>query len=165
MYHVASLPESDDPAAKPVVYQQIEGRVTVAEEVRQVEYYSVLIPNKIGEGSRVLGALRDEGVNFTGIWAYPQGKRQARMDLVPDDAAAMKKALRKIGVAIESTQKGFLVSGDDRPGAVADALAKLAGAGINVRATQAICAGQGRFGSFIQLEPEEVRKAKKALGA
>jgi len=33
----------------------------MAEEVRLVEHYSASIANKVGEGARVLGALRDAG--------------------------------------------------------------------------------------------------------
>ena len=35
----------------------------MAEEIRRVDHYSVSIPNKVGEGARVLGALRDDTIN------------------------------------------------------------------------------------------------------
>lgn len=41
----------------------------------------------------------------------------------------------------------FLLQGDDRVGAVADVLAKLADARINVVAMNAVAAGEGRFGA------------------
>ena len=40
----------------------------MAEEVRHVEHYSASIPNKVGEGARVLRALRDAGVNLIAFW-------------------------------------------------------------------------------------------------
>ena len=40
----------------------------MAEEIRVVEHYSASILNKVGEGARVLGALRDAGVNLIAFW-------------------------------------------------------------------------------------------------
>jgi hypothetical protein len=45
----------------------------MAEEIRVVEHYSASIPNKVGEGARVLGALRDAGVNLLAFWGYKHG--------------------------------------------------------------------------------------------
>ena len=47
----------------------------MAEEIRVVEHYSASILNKVGEGARVLGALRDAGVNLIAFWGYKHGAR------------------------------------------------------------------------------------------
>ena len=136
----------------------------MADEVCTVTFYSAEIANKVGEGARVLRALQDGGVNFTGFWGYPVGRR-ARLDMVPADDAIFKKAAKKAGLALSPKMTGFFINGQDHPGAVADVLEKLAAAGISARAVQAVCAGAGRYGSFLQVEAADVRKAKKALGA
>jgi len=46
---------------------------------------------------------------------------------------------------------------------VAEVLAKLAAKEINVFAVQALCAGNGRFGALLQVAPDDVKKATKAL--
>lgn len=136
----------------------------MADEVRTVTYYSAEIANKVGEGARVLKALQEGGVNFTGFWGYPVG-RKARLDMVPAEDAVLKKAAKKAGLALSPKMTGFFINGEDRPGAVAEVLAKLAAVGVSARAVQAICAGAGRYGSFVQVGAEDVRKSKKALGA
>jgi prephenate dehydratase len=135
----------------------------LADEIRKVEYYSVMVPHKPGEAAKMLNALKDGGVNFTGLWGYPAGKRQAQFDLVPEDAGVFKKAAKTAGLEVGSKQTGFYVNGEDRPGAVAEALAKLGATGINVRAVQAVCGGGGRYGAFIEVEPEDAAKANRAL--
>ena len=35
-----------------------------------VKLYSVSVLNKPGEGARILGALRDAGVNLIAFWSY-----------------------------------------------------------------------------------------------
>ncbi|MGA8677939.1 MAG: hypothetical protein WA603_21240 [Candidatus Acidiferrales bacterium] len=47
----------------------------MAEEIRVVEHYSASILNKVGEGARVLGALRGAGVNLIAFWGYKARNR------------------------------------------------------------------------------------------
>ena len=49
----------------------------MAEEIRLVEHYSASIVNNVGEGARVLGALRDAGVNLIAFWGYKHGARRS----------------------------------------------------------------------------------------
>ena len=49
-------------------------------------------------------------------------------------------------------------------GALADLLAKLAEAKINITATDAVCAGADRFGMILWVKPRDVKRAAKAFG-
>jgi hypothetical protein len=129
----------------------------------KLDYYSVIVPNKPGKGLHVLNALKEAGVNFVAIWGYPMGKNKSRIDLVPEDAALLKKAARQLKIDLGKKRTAFHITGEDHPGAVADVLAKLADKKINVEATQALCAGNGRFGALIQVDKDDVKKAAKAL--
>jgi predicted amino acid-binding ACT domain protein len=57
------------------------------------------------------------------------------------------------------------IHGHDRPGAIADILAKLAEARINVAAVQAVCGGAGSYGTIVFLPEAAARKAATVLGA
>ena len=129
----------------------------------KLEYYSVVVSNKPGKGEHVLSALKEAGVNFVGIWGYPVGKSKARIDLVAGDTAQLKKAAKKLKIELGKKQTAFHITGEDHPGAVAEVLSKLAAKKINVFAMQALCAGNGRFGALIQVDPDDVKKAAKAL--
>jgi prephenate dehydratase len=111
----------------------------------------------------VLSALKEAGVNFVAIWGYPMGKSKARIDLVAEDTAQLKKAAKQLKIELGKKQTAFHITGEDHPGAVAEVLAKLAAKKINVFAMQALCAGNGRFGALIQVAPDDVKKAAKAL--
>lgn len=134
------------------------------EKIVEVDHYSASIMNKIGEGARILGALRDAGVNFTAMWAYPSGSGKAQLEMIPEDSSRLVKAAKEVGLALGKKQQAFFASGEDRPGAVAELLAKLAAEDVNVGAVQAVCAGAGRYGVVIFLPQKEIRKAAKALG-
>ena len=132
--------------------------------IRKADYYSVEVPNKIGEGARLLGALRDAGVNLTAFTAFPSGRR-AQVDFIPDDSAAFRSAARKIGLKVSPRKTVFLVQGDDRPGAIAEICEKLADAGVNMIAMDAASAGNGRYAGMFWVDPGDVKKAAKVLGA
>jgi len=132
--------------------------------IRRTDYFSLEVPNKVGEGARLLGALRDAGVNLTAFTAFPSGRR-AQIDFIPDDSAAFKAAARKLGIKVSPRKTVFIVQSDDRPGAIADLCEKIADAGINMIAMNAAAAGNGRYAGMFWVEPGDVRKAAKVLGA
>jgi hypothetical protein len=48
---------------------------------------------------------------------------------------------------------------------MADLYAKLAAARVNVTASDAVCAGEGRFGAILWVKARDVNRAAKALEA
>ena len=135
----------------------------MAETIRLVDYFYTEAPDKPGEGARALAALKEAGVNLLAFSGFPKGRR-AQLDFVPADAAAFKAVAKQQRWKLVGPKKGFLVQGDDRPGAVADLLGTLAGAKINVTATDAICAGADRYGVIFWVKQRDVKRAAKALG-
>jgi hypothetical protein len=135
----------------------------MADTITIVPYFSIVTPNKTGEGAKLLGALKDAGVSLIGLWAYPVKGKKAQFDVVPVDPKAFTKAAKKLKLEVGAKQSAIAWAGEDRMGAVADAAAKLAAAGIGVIATQAMCSGEGRFGSLIQVAADDVKKAAKVL--
>jgi hypothetical protein len=129
----------------------------------KLDVYSVVIPNKPGQGAQLLGAFKEAGVNFIGIWGYPVNKSKSRIDLVAEDPALLKKTARQLKIELGNKQTAFHITGEDHSGAVAEVLAKLAAKEINVYAVQALCAGSGRFGTLIQVDRDAVRKAARTL--
>jgi len=129
-----------------------------------VDYFYIEAPNKPGEGARVLAALREAGVNLLAFSGFPKG-RKAQIDFIPDDAVKFKAAARKAKLKIGARKRGFLIQGEDRPGAVADLMGKLSAANINVTAIDAVAAAAGRYGAILWVKPPDYGRAAKALGA
>ena len=136
----------------------------MADEVRVVDHYSASILNRVGEGARVLGALRDAGVNLIAFWGYKRGAGRAQLEFIPEDSATFVAAAKQAKLRLRKST-ALYVYGDDRPGAVADVLAKLAGARINVAAVQAVCGGAGSYGTIVFLPEGAARKAASVLSA
>jgi hypothetical protein len=135
----------------------------MADTIRQVEYFYVQVPHKAGEGARALRTLKDAGVNLLAFSGFPAGRR-AQMDFIPADAAAFKSAAKASKWKVVGPKRGFLIQGDDRVGAIADIVGKLADAKINVTAIDAVSV-DGRYGALCWVAPRDVKKAAQALGA
>ena len=135
----------------------------MADMVRTAHYFKVQVPDKPGEGARMLGVLGDAGINLLAFSGFPRNRR-AQLDFVVSDPTVFKQVAKQAKWKVQGPKACFVVDGDDRPGATADVLAKLAGAKINVTAIDAVCSGQGRFGALFWVKPRDVKKAAKALG-
>jgi hypothetical protein len=137
----------------------------MADTVRRVEYFYVTVPDTPGEGRKILAGLRDQGVNLAAFLAFPTGGGESQIDLVPEDPAALREAAERAGVTLSEGKSAFLIQGDDRVGAVADATAKLAEADINATAAAATAAGTGSYGMILWVAPADYERAADVLGA
>jgi hypothetical protein len=136
----------------------------MADTVRRVEYFYLTVPDTPGEGDRILSALKDSGVNLLAYLGFPAGGGQSQIDLVPEDPESLRAAAEQAGVTLSEAKQAFLIEGDDRVGAVADATATLAAAMINVTAAAAIGAGSGRYGMIVWVARSDYELAASALG-
>jgi len=136
----------------------------MADIVRKVSYFAMDVADKPGEAAKVLSALSQAGVNLLAFSGFPRGRR-GQLDFVPEEPTAFRKATTRAKLKTAPKKTGFLVQGEDRPGAVAEVLQKLADANINVTAVDAVSAGGGRYGAILWVKPPDIRKAAKALGA
>jgi hypothetical protein len=128
------------------------------------DYFAIEIPDKPGEGVRILQALKDQGVNLVAFTGFPTGRR-AQLDFIPEDTAQLKSAAKALKLKLGARKTCFVIEGEDRVGALTDTLARLAEAKINVTALDAVAAGTGRYGALFWVKPGDVNKAAKLLGA
>lgn len=136
----------------------------MADIIRKVTYYKTQVVDRPGEGARVLGVLKDAGVNLLAFTGFPRGRR-AQLDFIPEDEALFKKVARKTKIKLAPKKAGFLVQGEDRVGAVYEVISKLAEANIDITAIDAVTAGEGRYGAILWVKPKDVKKASKILVA
>lgn len=134
------------------------------ETIRKVEYYKLMVPNRPGASAKIFVALSEARVNLLAFSGFPRAGR-AQLNLIPEDPAAFKKALRKAGISPGKGKVAFLIKGPDRPGAGWDVGSKLRDAKVNITAMHAAVSGGGRYGAILWVKPRDLAKTAKVLGA
>ncbi len=132
--------------------------------IRQVDYYYTMAPDKAGEGARLLGVLRNAGVNLLAFSAFPSA-RKSQADFVPADGAAFVAAAKQAKIKLKGPKKCFLIEGDDRVGALYHTMTRLGDAKINVTAVDAVTSGMGRWAAILWVKQRDLKKAAQILGA
>jgi len=132
---------------------------------RSVRYVAIQVPSRAGQGAAVLAAVAKARINLLAFTGFPDRAGRSQIDLVTEEVAKLGKLARSEGWRLSPVKRGFLIQGRDRVGAVHRQLARLAKAGVNVTAVDAVTAGRGRFGMILWVKPRDHAKAKKALRA
>lgn len=133
--------------------------------VRKVKYVDLKVPSRSGQGAQILGALRDAGVDLLAFTGFPDKGGKSQVDLVTEDMAGVRRVARQEGWRLSRVKRAFLVQGVDEVGAVHRHVKRLADAGINVTAADAVSAGRGRFGMILWVKPKDYARAARALRA
>ena len=109
--------------------------------------FSISLPDRPGELARVAAMMREADVNLVGLWGYGVGQGRAKFYCVPEVGDQFRNFARSAGLVVEEGQTLY-ISGPDRPGSLTDYLNKIASAGINLHAIEAVRL-DGEFGGFI----------------
>jgi hypothetical protein len=136
----------------------------MAATIQSAAYFKMTVPDKSGVAADLLGRLRDAGVDLLAFSGFPRG-RAGQLDFVVRDAANFKAAAKRAGIKVTGPKLCFVIQGEDRPGAIADVLTTLAQRKINVRAMDAACAGEGRYGAILWVRARDHKRAAALLGA
>ena len=136
----------------------------MADRVKKVSYCYLMVSNRAGQGTKVLEALRDAGVDLLAYSGFPS-KGKAQLDLIPENMAALRRVARTRGWRLSKVKKGFLIQGSDKLGAVHRHIARLAERKISIVAADAVAAGKGRYGMILWVKPKDYARAARALRA
>jgi len=133
--------------------------------VSKVKYCYVKVPNRTGQGAKILSEIKKKNLNLLAYSGFPTTGGKAQLDFIARNLAPMRKIARDNDLKLSPIKKGFLIQGNDRLGAVHRHMQKLADRKINVTAADAVCAGKGRYGMLLWVKPKDYAKAARALKA
>ncbi len=137
----------------------------MADRVRKVSYCYVVVSRRAGQGAKVLGELKAEGINLLAFTGFPGAAGKAQLDLVVERTAPVIRLARRNGWRVSRPKKGFLIDGQDQLGVLHRHVARLAAANISVTAADAVSAGKGRYGMLLWVKDKDYNRAAKALKA
>lgn len=136
----------------------------MAKGIRKVDYYVLHTNDQPGEGAHLLKTLKKHKINLLALTAYPTGGG-SQVELIPEKPEQLIELAKRFGWKLSSKKTGFLARGKDRTGALVKLAGTLAEAGVNITAVDAISAGGDRYGAIVWVNPKDVNKASRLLGA
>jgi hypothetical protein len=131
--------------------------------VSDVEFFSVVVEDKPGESRKLLDFLSEKLVNLLALTLFPLEGGQSRIDICPEDPDHLREAAEDAAISLEGPRKAHLIQGEDKIGALYDFHLKLSNAGINIRASNGVVDGTGRFGYVIWVNEDDYEAAGQAL--
>ena len=137
----------------------------MAETVQQAPCFYVEVPDQAGQGATILSGLKEAGINLLAFTGFPIGGGKAQFNFVPENVDAFRNAASNLGLSLKEGKSALLIEGDERIGAAADTLVKLADEGISLIASHAVTAGAGRYGMILWVDSADYDKASTALRA
>jgi hypothetical protein len=132
-------------------------------KAQRVTVLKTEIDDKPGSLLTLMKDLKAKNAGVAGLWGHGAGDGKATLFTIAKNQKRVRAVLKASGREVEEGT-GFLLKGTDKTGAMVKPLKALAEAGVNIGALDAIAVG-GRFASFIWVDPADVDKAAKALGA
>ena len=131
--------------------------------VKKIVVHCVEVEDKPGGLQSLLAQAASANVDFQCFAAFSAGGGKGQIYLSAKDEGALKACTEKAGIET-TTAAGFIISGDDKVGAVAEALKGLADAGINgVAGAAMVC--DGSYHMLVVVNAADGEAAAKALGA
>lgn len=131
--------------------------------VNNVEFFSLVVPDKPGEARKLLEFLSEKTVNLLALTVTSLDGGESRIEFFPEDPELLKRAAADAGMALVGPEKAFLIQGEDKIGALYDFHLKLSNAGINIRASNGVVDGTGRFGYVIWVDEADYDEASEVL--
>ena len=131
---------------------------------RKVEYYNITVQGHIAEGSRLLTTIAGAGVDFLAYKAIPLEQNRTRFTLFPIEGSKMTAGAMKAGLKLDGPYSAVIITGDEKPGALAEIYSKISQAGIQIEESSGIAHINGGYGVVLYLKQEDCDKAMAALG-
>jgi hypothetical protein len=76
------------------------------DRVKKVSYCYPIVPNRAGQGARVLAELTSAGVDMLAYSGFPVGGGRSQLDLVVEDLGALRRVARRNGWRLSKVKRG-----------------------------------------------------------
>lgn len=131
---------------------------------RKVDYHNIVVQGDIVEGSRLPTTIADAGVDFLAYKAIALEQNRTQFTLFPEDGSKMRAGAMKAGFELDGPFSTVIITGDEKPGALAEIYRKLSQEGIQIEESSGIAHINGGYGVVLYLKKEDCYKAMAALG-
>jgi len=130
-------------------------------DIRRTQYIVISTDDQPGQLARFSKKISEYEINLEAIWCFGTGRGNAEIIAIPWDPNLFKKIAIEAGWTFREGSC-FHLSGEDRPGALAETLDRIAQEGINLHAVDAM-AIEGKYSAYVWCNEQDVEKLRKVL--
>jgi hypothetical protein len=138
-----------------------EHRMESKMDVGRATYFLIATEDRPGQLARFSKRMMEHEINLAAVWCFGTGRGNAEILAIPRESSAFKKVAREAGWAYREGSC-FHLTGEDRAGALADTLDRIAQEGINLHAVDAM-GFETRYSAYVWCDEEDVEKLRKVL--
>lgn len=130
-------------------------------DIERASYFVIDAEDKPGQLARFSLHLLEKEINLAGIWSFGTGKGNAEIIAIPHDAHVFRTLAREAGWTF---QEGtcFHLTGEDRHGALAETLHRIAQEEINLHSVDAM-GFETRYSAYVWCDEDDIEKLRKVL--
>jgi len=130
-------------------------------DIEKATFFAIDAEDKPGQLARFSMRMSEEEINLSCVWSFGTGRGNAEIIAIPNKPHHFRKIARAAGWVFEEGSCFHLV-GEDRPGALADTLDRIAQEGINLYSVDAM-GFESRYSAYVWCDEDDVEKLRKVL--
>ncbi len=130
-------------------------------DIERATYFVIDAEDKPGQLARFSMQMSKNEINLAGIWSFGTGQGNAEIIAIPLNPHEFRKTAIEAGWTFEEGSC-FHLLGEDRPGALADTLDRIAQEGINLHSVDAM-GFETRYSAYVWCDEADVEKLRKVL--
>ena len=130
-------------------------------DVQRATYFLIATEDRPGQLARFANRISEQEINLAAVWSFGTGRGNAEIMAIPRDPHQFRDVARQSGWVF---REGFCfhLSGEDRAGALADTLDRIAQEGINLHAVDGI-GFQDRYSAYLWCDEQDMEKLRMIL--
>ncbi len=130
-------------------------------DISRATYFVIGTEDRPGQLARFSKRMAEAEINLAGVWCFGTGRGNAEIIAIPRDPHAIKKAVRGSGWSLKEGSC-FHLCGEDRAGALADTLDRIAQEGINLYSVDGM-GFESRYSAYVWCDEQDVEKLRQVL--
>jgi hypothetical protein len=130
-------------------------------DVQRATYFLMATEDRPGQLARFAKKMSEEEINLAAAWSFGTGRGNAEIMAIPRDPHPFRQIAQQSGWSFREGSC-FHLSGEDRTGALADTLDRIAQEGINLHAVDAI-GFQDRYSAYLWCDEKDFETLRSVL--
>jgi hypothetical protein len=130
-------------------------------DISRVTCFEISGHDQPGETARFAKHMAEHEINLAAVLSFGIGRGNAEIVAIPHDPPLFRKAVKYTGWIVREGSC-FHLTGEDRAGALAETLEKIAQEGINLQAVYAIGLGK-QYSAYFWCNEQDIEKIRKIL--